>query len=224
MKIYVVRHGQSEFNVHNGFFEKPDCNTVLTDVGKQQAFEAGKKLQKVIDKDGRADRANIRVLVSPFIRAKQTFEEMNKSLEIPEENIFEEDMLVEHMYGAFHGYRNFELNELSQPEEFERYSRAEKKNTRYYNPKPAGESEFNVVQRAKVLIEALHREAKDDGVKVFILVSHHNFIRCFMKAFFRKSLDWYHKENGPGNCSVQLIEDNVYKGYVVGEKSETWGI
>lgn len=221
MKIYVVRHGQSEFNIHEGYFEKPDCNTLLTDKGKEQAYEAGKEFKAILDENG---YKNIRVLVSPFVRAKQTFKEMNKHLGISEDNIFEEDMLVEHMYGAFHGYRNFELNELRYPEEFERYSIGEKKNTRYYNAKPAGESEFNVVQRAKVLIEALHRESKDDDIDTFILVTHHNFIRCFMKAFFRKSLDWYHKENGPGNCSIQLIDDGIYKGYIVGKQSDEWGI
>ena len=45
-----------------------------------------------------------------------------------------------------------------------------------------------------------------------------------MKAFFRKSLDWYHKENGPGNCSIQLIDDGIYKGYIVGKQSDEWGI
>lgn len=216
MKIYIIRHGESEFNAHEGYFPKRDCEIELTEYGKECSYKAGVELSKVVGNNLK----NVRVLVSPYVRAKQTFEEINKSLCIDEENIFEEDMVAEHRYGIFHGSKDFADNQDRYPEEYAQYMEAESKSAEFFVPKFLGESEFDVVKRAKIVIEAMFREAKEDGIEAFIIVSHSTFLKCFIKAFYRKSLEWYINDPGPSNCSVQLINDKKYIGYVVGEPAK----
>ena len=74
MKIFIVRHGESEFNVHAGYLDKADCDIELTENGREQARESGKVLSEMLSCD------NVRVLVSPFKRTMQTFKEMNIGL------------------------------------------------------------------------------------------------------------------------------------------------
>ena len=61
MKIYLVRHGQSEGNVRELWYGSSDLP--LTDLGRQQAREAGEKLRSV---------PFAACYASPLIRAKDT--------------------------------------------------------------------------------------------------------------------------------------------------------
>jgi len=61
MKIYLVRHGQSEGNVRELWYGSSDLP--LTDLGRQQAREAGEKLRGV---------SFSACYASPLIRAKDT--------------------------------------------------------------------------------------------------------------------------------------------------------
>ena len=61
MKIYLVRHGQSEGNVRELWYGSSDLP--LTDLGRQQAREAGEKLRGV---------SFAACYASPLIRAKDT--------------------------------------------------------------------------------------------------------------------------------------------------------
>lgn len=45
MKLYLVRHGQSEGNVRDLWYGRNDLP--LTDLGRQQAFQVGKKLKNI---------------------------------------------------------------------------------------------------------------------------------------------------------------------------------
>lgn len=64
MKIFVMRHGEAQA------FANSDQERCLTERGKRQVYEQGmwlKSVQDVMDK----------VLVSPYLRAQQSFEQVN---------------------------------------------------------------------------------------------------------------------------------------------------
>jgi probable phosphoglycerate mutase len=71
MRLYLVRHAQSEGNA--GVRGAPiDC--VLTDLGRRQAAAAGRRLAELgID----------RVLASPYIRALETADAIRRAAEVP---------------------------------------------------------------------------------------------------------------------------------------------
>lgn len=71
--FYIFRHGQSSYNLA-GRTQGRTNDSVLTDLGKEQAAEIGNKLK---DK-------NINIIIcSPLIRACQTAEIANKKLNVP---------------------------------------------------------------------------------------------------------------------------------------------
>jgi broad specificity phosphatase PhoE len=69
MKIYLLRHGQSEYNTSNLINTDPKIKVPLTKLGVKQAEKAGEKLKKI-----KFDA----IYVSDFLRAKQTAEIVNK--------------------------------------------------------------------------------------------------------------------------------------------------
>lgn len=217
MKIFLVRHGESEFNLSNWYMPKKDSTIELNDRGIKQANDAGDALRKILESEEYKNR-NIKVLVSPYVRAKRTFEEMNRHLDIEPSRVFEEDLIVEQSYGLFHGFKELKYNMDKYPNEYLRYIDIVEKTGEYYTPKYGGESDFDVVVRAKTLIEAIHREARDENIDILIIISHAAFLKCFVKSFFRHTMEWYENEPLPGNCSIQLIDNNKYIGYVFGDK------
>ena len=72
MKIYLVRHGQSEGNLRDLWYGSTDLP--LTDLGRQQAREAGEKLREV---------PFAACYVSPLSRARETAELVLAGRDVP---------------------------------------------------------------------------------------------------------------------------------------------
>lgn len=64
MKVYIMRHGEAEL------IAPLDSERRLTEYGKHKALQQGKKLAE-------AQIQFDKVLVSPYVRAQQTFEQVN---------------------------------------------------------------------------------------------------------------------------------------------------
>ncbi len=84
MKIYLVRHGQSEGNVKNLWYGSSDLP--LTDLGRQQARQAGEKLR---------DADFTVCYVSPLMRARDTADLVLAGRAVPQ--IIEPDLREQHM-------------------------------------------------------------------------------------------------------------------------------
>lgn len=96
MKLYVVRHGQTEWNVlkkMQGFADIP-----LNEKGKEQAEETKLNLGNI-----HFDM----IFCSPLIRAKQTAEIINNDRNL---NIMFDDRLIERNYGEFEGVSKSSFN------------------------------------------------------------------------------------------------------------------
>ncbi|MCI8759704.1 MAG: histidine phosphatase family protein [Clostridia bacterium] len=94
MKLYVVRHGQTDWNVEKRFQGRTD--TLLTHAGRQQAKNLSETF-KNIDVDF--------ILSSPLQRAIDTANIINESKNL---NIIIEPKLIERNFGDFEG-----LNDIS---------------------------------------------------------------------------------------------------------------
>ena len=80
MHIIIMRHGDAEP------FKKNDITRNLTDFGLQQAAEAGRWLNDYYSKSNGIEMA----LVSPYIRAQQTFEQLNLKVKVEKMHISED--------------------------------------------------------------------------------------------------------------------------------------
>lgn len=84
MKIYLVRHGQSEGNLKNLWYGSSDLP--LTELGRHQARQAGEKLREI----------DLPVCyVSPLIRARHTAELVLEGRAVP--MVVEHDLREQHM-------------------------------------------------------------------------------------------------------------------------------
>lgn len=94
MKIYVVRHGQTDYNVKKVF--QGHIDIPLNETGKKQAQETAEKF-KNIDVD--------MILVSPLQRTLQTAEPISQITGVP---ITIEKRLIERCFGDMEGHQNRE--------------------------------------------------------------------------------------------------------------------
>ena len=94
MKIYVIRHGQTDYNVQNVFQGRKDIP--LNSVGLKQAEETAQKFQGIpVDV----------ILVSPLIRARETAKYVANVTGV--KPIIEQG-LVERSFGDMEGKHNCE--------------------------------------------------------------------------------------------------------------------
>lgn len=94
--FYIFRHGQSTYNLA-GRTQGRTNDSVLTDLGKNQALDVGKKLK---NKEIQA------IICSPLSRAKQTAELANSELNVP---VVYDDHFIEVNVGEIEGMHYTEI-------------------------------------------------------------------------------------------------------------------
>ncbi len=147
MKVYLLRHGETELNRIGGNFQG-QIEIPLTELGIQQAEATGRQLREkgvVFD----------RVYSSPLGRAIHTAECVSG---ISREKFILDDRLLEMSYGPFEGRRHSEMD----PKMFHNFA----DDAENYVPVPGAESFYSVIQRASDFLEELKREKPGETILV----------------------------------------------------------
>lgn len=153
MKLYVARHGQTDWNVENKVCGS--TNRPLTEQGKEQAKALAEKLK---DKDIDV------IIASPMLRAMQTAGAVSLATGIP---VIMDERLREHDYGEFEGF------DRSRDEYWQqKYLFA----TKF----PKGESLFDLAQRVYNLLDDVKKAYPD---KTVLLVCHGGVSRMIKTYF-----------------------------------------
>lgn len=169
MRLYVARHGQTQWNVENKVCGRTDLP--LTERGLVQAEELGEKA-KVLELD--------LIISSPMLRAQQTAAPAARMCGIP---VIVDDRLIEQDYGIFEGVDRRDPGFLANKRQFA---------VRY----PGGESMMDVAYRVYSLLEELKREYPDKRV---LLVCHGGvcrLIRTYFEDMTNEEFFHYSEENG----------------------------
>ena len=206
MKIFLIRHGESTQNVFTNFENYPDFNVPLTDKGKDDAKKCGEFLIEYC-KENKIDLKNAKILVSPFERTRQTAKIINTYLNI--QAIKEETLLIERQFGLFDNKTFEEREKYKDAFEFQNWMYEHGGN--FYTKFPLGESNFDVYVRAKLFLNLLLKDVKNDD-SIFI-VSHGAFLKCVQMAYFNYSPEWFNEEPFMNNCEVRLIERNYQNDF-----------
>ncbi|MDO5037129.1 MAG: histidine phosphatase family protein [Tissierellia bacterium] len=172
MDLILLRHGQSKAN-KDKVIGTPEVS--LTQLGRDQALKAGLRLKaKKID----------RVLVSPYTRAQETAQEVNKSLGLSLET---EDLVREVSFGILEGHR---FEDMEKDPNYKDVLQAWLDNPRDTAP-PGGES----IRDARARAQAFLDKYKDQD-QTILVVSHEGFIRALLSvvvgsvdSFFRFKVD-----------------------------------
>lgn len=215
MKIYLVRHGQSELNqscedggsdvIHNEMLVN------LTEKGREQAERAGKALADIV-KD-----KTIRVFTSPYNRAKQTAEIVMNTAGLSGISIKEDDMLIEFRYGLYQSTYTDEERLKKYPGRFKETLETRSKMNRFFTPFYLGDSILDVETRCVNFINRMEIENIKKPVDCVIIVAHGGMIKSFIKAYARLGMQEFENLGFPENCSIQLLENDEYKGFIYGK-------
>ncbi|MGK0306944.1 MAG: phosphohistidine phosphatase [Gammaproteobacteria bacterium] len=104
MKLIIMRHGEAER------FRVQDSTRSLTCIGEKQARTAGKWLNNYLGVDSPVDIA----LVSTYVRAQQTYEQLSKQVVVTEKKVCEY-VIPEGDTKIAHDFVNVLFNDESQP-------------------------------------------------------------------------------------------------------------
>ena len=126
--IYVVRHGETEWNAINKVLGRTDIP--LKDRGIEQAEEIARSLKYI--------KIDV-FLCSPLSRARQTADAISGETGMPYKT---DDRLIEHDFGVFEGVNRFDAE----------YQKAKRE---YFVRYPGGESFFDLAARVYPLIKEL---------------------------------------------------------------------
>lgn len=101
-RIILIRHGESTGNVNeNVYTTVPDWKVPLTENGKMQAVETGKRVKQLIGDDP------VSIYCSPYLRTKQTL--LGVLSELKSNRIIsarEEPRITEQQFGNFQNYED----------------------------------------------------------------------------------------------------------------------
>ena len=161
MKLYVARHGETEWNALNKICGRTDIP--LTERGLEQAkLLAANMTDKQLDV----------IIASPMIRAQQTAGAVSEVIDVP---VLTDERLIEQNFGDFEGLDRGTPEYLANKRQFA---------YRY----PGGESQMDVAYRVYGLIEELKGKYPDKSV---LLVCHGGVCRSVRTYFVDMTNDEY---------------------------------
>ena len=199
-RIILVRHGESEGNAdRQNYASIPDHALNLTAYGRAQAFEAGDAIKKLVG------TTSVYAYVSPFYRARQTFEQIAIVLGGRVKKSIEDPRIREQEWG--HLRHPDENNEMLQ--ERDEYS------TFYYRIKD-GESGADVFDRVSTFLETMHRDfKKPDYPDNALIVTHGYTLRIFLMRWLHWTVEEFENVLNPENCAVVVLERQSDGQYVL---------
>ena len=177
MKIYLIRHGETTGDIEDRY--GGDYDDHLTDKGKKKSQKLAQQLQ------GKGIEV---IFVSPRIRARETAEEVRKSLNVPVEVV--EDLRERNNYGVLSGLTKVEAKERH-PVDFEKISE-DKTN----HDVTDSESYEDITKRATAVFENLLHEDYD----TIAIVSHGGIISTYVREVLSKG-----KNIKLGDCAILEI-------------------
>lgn len=153
MKVYVTRHGQTDWNIQKKVQGRADIE--LNETGIEQAKQAKKEIDKIeLDL----------IICSPLKRTKKTAEIINKGRNIP---IIYDDGIMERDFGEFEGKKiNFD--------EFWSY----KSNKKYQK----AENIKDFINRVSSFLDKIREEYKDKKVLLVTHGGVSIAINCYLKG------------------------------------------
>jgi len=191
MLLYIIRHGETQFNADRrlqGQFDAP-----LNDYGRELARKTALGLQDVpFDL----------VLTSPLERAVETAKLVLGNREIP---FMTDQRLIEFGMGEWESLLFEEIYRLDTEQIFQMYW----DDTFNYPGAPGGESTMKVLERTKAFWdEVIHNPEYQN--KTILISSHGGTIRAILHNIYEDKNDFWHG-HVPPNCSLNIVsvEDGI---------------
>lgn len=190
-RIILIRHGESEGNADREMYQTtPDYKLNLTDLGREQASEAGNTIKSIIGD------SSVYAYISPYYRTRQTFEEIRKAIHGNLKRVIEDPRLREQDWGH-----------LRHPDDNEEIMRERNGFSTFYYRIPDGESGADVFDRISTFFETMYRDFKKDSFpETVLIVTHGMTLRLFLMRWFHWSVEEFESLRNPKNCQIVVME------------------
>lgn len=202
MKIYMIRHGETDWNVENKLQGRSDIP--LNEKGRQLAKITGEALREV---------PFSAIYTSPLKRAKETALLIRRDRNIP---IYEEERIQEVSFGIYEGFHCSEKKyDIPDPQFIDFFKKPEA----YCPPEKAESIEALCKRTTDFLQELVHNKELD---KETILVSTHGAaMRGLLSSVYHRSKADFWLGGVHKNCAVTILETSE-TGIEILEEARTY--
>ncbi|PYQ11932.1 MAG: histidine phosphatase family protein [Acidobacteria bacterium] len=200
--LWAVRHGESAANTARQAAEAAglgvielamrDPDVPLSLIGHRQAAALGRWFGGLA-----ASRRPTAVLVSPYLRARETAERLLAAAEMTRLSVVADERLREREFGVFDG-----LTKRGIEESFPDQAALRRRMGKFYFRPPGGESWCDVILRLRSVLATLTRDYRRERV---LVVAHQVVVLCFRYLLERMSeeeLLAIDRAADVANCSV----------------------
>ena len=219
-RIIFLRHGEAEHNLDSSIFHHDDPNrkadnlSELTPTGRQQAYEAGRRIEELMTRSVTKDqKPEMSVIVSPFERTQQTLYCLQRSLDETHIRCVHVDPRV----------REQEFGNFQVADDMQTHRQVAGEVGRFYYRRPTGESGADVYDRASTFWDSLLRGAFNpmatfntdhSHVDALLVVTHGLTMRLLLMRYFQWSPQTFDAVYNPGNCDMWvLVKDEKKRRY-----------
>jgi broad specificity phosphatase PhoE len=214
MRILLVRHGESAGNVDPGVHRwMADHAIPLSDRGKEQVREAGRRIDAHYALAYPDRRPHVRLWVSPYKRTRETAEGLLETAGHWITDRLEHVLLCEQQFGLFDGVPDEDLQRLF-PAEHEHFEKCQRFEGRFWARMPLGESRFDVAVRVHQAFGTFQRDRELHGIDDLIVVCHGVTLRAFVMMWCHLSPEWFEAEPNPNNCAIRWIDESGDRGWI----------
>ena len=190
-RIILVRHGESEANVDPVVYSRvPDHLIHLTEAGRGQAREAGRKVAALIGEEA------FGVYASPYLRTLETKDSILEGMGRQPVFDYQDPSLREQEYGN-----------MPTPEASAANRELREKCGNFFYRFPEGESCADVYDRMCSFLESLFRQfERPDSPENIVIVSHGTAIKCFLMRWFHWTVEKFETLEQLPNCHVSILQ------------------
>ena len=197
--IILVRHGESEANADKTIWKEiPDNLVSLTENGRQQALEIGKRVEAILEQE---KCARIHLVVSPFERTLQTAGQMRKAFEKRVVRTDIESRIREQEMGNLQG------------EEFVKYRQEQVRVGRFWYRFPTGEAGTDVIDRVKSWwfesVLPINTRVGYKAIDAIVVVTHGLTMRFVLMQLFGWSPTTFHSVWNAENCDLYVLKKDL---------------
>ena len=186
MRLYIVRHGETDWNVQRRL--QGESDVPLNHEGKAMAVKTGEALREIP-----FDLA----VTSPYIRAEETADLILGDRKLPR---LTDPRIREITWGEWDGKTVEEIKDMGKKEEFDLFYKAPFQ----FQGAPGGETIKQVCARGKNFLEDLEARPEYAG-KTILIVSHGCTIRGILNHLYDRQEDFW-QGMVPPNCAVNILE------------------
>lgn len=208
-RIVLLRHGESTGNVDPEIYERvPDHALDLTERGRAQCAEAGKRLRELFGPE------HVTAFVSPYRRTRETFRLLG--LDPADTRVKEEPRLREQDWGNIQ-----DLTDIT------RQRAARDAYGHFYYRFAHGESGADVYDRVSGFLETMHRDfvrhaARYGPDRNILLVTHGLTMRLFCMRWFHWSVEEFECLSNPGNAETRILLRGPDGRYTLDRPFDRW--